>query len=131
MPLLWSLHVSIKALAFGLLLLGLSYLFVEIPTNHVWHLLTIGGIGGVILAMISRVSLGHTGRPLQPPKLMSLAFITMVLASVVRSFGPWFLPEKTLLFIDISGFFWIVSFSLFVIFYGPMLLKARLDGRPG
>lgn len=130
-PLLWSLHVSIKAMAFGLILLGLSYFITEIPTNHVWHLLTIGGIGGVILAMISRVSLGHTGRSLQAPKLMPLAFITIVFASVLRTFGPWLLPEKTLLFIDISGFFWIVSFSLFVIIYGPMLLKARLDGRPG
>ena len=130
-PLLWSLHLSIKALAFGLILLGLSYLTPQIPTNHIWHLVTIGGIGGVILAMISRVSLGHTGRPLQAPKLMSLAFSAMVLASLVRSFGPWALPEKTMLFLDISGFLWLLSFGLFVVFYGPMLLKSRADGRPG
>lgn len=130
-PLLWSLHFSIKALAFGLILLGLSYLIPEIPSNHIWHLLTIGGIGGVILAMISRVSLGHTGRALQPPKLMSLAFISMVLASVVRSFGPWGWPENTLMFIDISALLWLISFGLFVIFYGPMLIKSRADGRPG
>lgn len=130
-PLLWSLHISIKALAFGLILLGLSYLTPQIPTNHIWHLVTIGGIGGVILAMISRVSLGHTGRSLQAPKLMSLAFAAMVLASLVRSFGPWVLPEKTMLFLDISGFFWLLSFGLFVFFYGPMLLKSRADGRPG
>tara|TARA_R110000744_G_scaffold89750_4_gene174458 strand:- start:35 stop:1240 length:1206 start_codon:yes stop_codon:yes gene_type:complete len=131
MPLLWSLHLAIKALAFGLILLGMSYLIPKIPTNHIWHLLTVGGIGGVILAMISRVSLGHTGRTLQAPKLMSLAFLTIVLASLLRSFGPWFMPTKTLLFIDISGLLWIVSFTLFIIFYGPMLLKARIDGRPG
>jgi len=130
-PLLWSLHLSIKALAFGLILLGLSYLIPDIPTNHVWHLITIGGIGGVILAMISRVSLGHTGRTLQAPKLMSFAFGAMVLASLVRSFGPWGFPEKTMIFIDISGFLWMISFGLFVVFYGPMLLKVRTDGRPG
>jgi len=130
-PLLWSLHFSIKAMAFGLTLLGLSYLIPEIPSNHVWHLVTVGGIGGVILAMISRVSLGHTGRMLQPPKLMSLAFASMVVASLVRSFGPWGFPEKTLIFVDISGFFWILAFGLFVAFYGPMLLKPREDGRPG
>ncbi|WP_085298956.1 NnrS family protein [Cognaticolwellia mytili] len=130
-PLLWSLHFSIKAMAFGLTLLGLSYLIPEIPNNHVWHLVTVGGIGGVILAMISRVSLGHTGRMLQPPKLMSLAFASMVVASLVRSFGPWGFPEKTLMFVDISGFFWILAFGLFVAFYGPMLLKPREDGRPG
>lgn len=130
-PLLWSLHFSIKAMAFGLTLLGLSYLIPEIPSSHVWHLITVGGIGGVILAMISRVSLGHTGRMLQPPKLMSLAFAAMVVASIVRSFGPWGFPEKTMMFIDISGFFWILAFTLFVFFYGPMLLKPREDGRPG
>ena len=130
-PLLWSLHLAIKALAFGLILLGLSYFIAEVPSNHIWHLLTVGGIGGVILAMISRVSLGHTGRSLQAPKLMSLAFVAMILASVVRSFGPWGLPEKTLLFIDISGALWLLAFGLFVVLYGPMLLKARVDGRPG
>lgn len=130
-PLLWSLHVAIKALAFGLILLGLSYLIPEIPSNHVWHLLTIGGIGGIIIAMTSRVSLGHTGRALQAPKLMSVAFISLVLASLVRSFGPWAFPEKTMVFIDISGILWSLSFGLFVVFYAPMLLRARADGRPG
>ena len=66
-PLLWSLHLAIKALAFGLILLGLSYLIPKIPNSHIWHLITVGGLGGVILAMISRVSLGHTGRTLQAP----------------------------------------------------------------
>ena len=94
--------------------------------KHVW-----ANIGGVILAMISRVSLGHTGRTLQPPMLMSLAFAAMVLASLIRSFGPWGLPEKTMMFIDISGLLWLISFTLFVIFYAPMLLKPRADGRPG
>ncbi len=130
-PLLWSLHLAIKALAFGLVLLGISYLIPEVPSNHIWHLLTVGGIGGVILAMISRVSLGHTGRSLQAPKLMSLAFSSIVLASLVRSFGPWGFPAQTLIFIDVSGLLWLISFGLFSILYGPMLLKARMDGRPG
>jgi uncharacterized protein involved in response to NO len=130
-PLLWSLHLSIKTLAFGLILLGISYLMPDIPSNHIWHLLTISGLGGVILAMISRVSLGHTGRALAPPVLMSVAFTAVTLAGLVRSFGPWGFPEKTMLFIDISGFLWLLSFGLFVLFYAPMLFKARIDGRPG
>jgi uncharacterized protein involved in response to NO len=130
-PLLWSLHLAIKALAFGLILLGLSYLIPEIPSSHILHLITVGGLGGVILAMISRVSLGHTGRTLQAPKLMSLAFAALILASLVRSFGPWGFPDKTMIFINISGLLWMVSFMLFAICYGPMLLKARADGRSG
>ena len=130
-PLLWSLHAAMKFISFGLIILGLSYLIPEVPSNHVWHLLTIGGIGGLILAMISRVSLGHTGRPLQPPKAMTAAYLFISLAALIRTFGPWGLPEKTLLFIDISGAFWLAAFAIFVFTYGPMLVSARKDGRPG
>lgn len=129
--LLWSLHAAMKFMCFGLLVLGVSYLIPEVPSNHAWHLLTIGGMGGLILAMISRVSLGHTGRQLMPPKAMSIAFVLINLAALVRTFGPWLLPEKTLLFIDISGGFWILSFVIFIAFYAPMLMRPRADGRPG
>lgn len=130
-PLLWSIHIAIKFISFGLIILGASYLTTEIPSNHVWHLLTIGGMGGLILAMISRVSLGHTGRPLSPPKAMTFAYIFITLAALVRALGPWILPEKTLLFIDISGTFWLLAFGIFVVTYAPMLMNARKDGRPG
>jgi uncharacterized protein involved in response to NO len=130
-PLLWSIHISIKFIAYGLILLGLSYLITDIPSNHLWHLLTVGGMGGLILAMISRVSLGHTGRPLSPPKVIVFAYFSIILAALVRSIGPWVLPEKTLMFIDISGTFWLLAFGIFVVTYAPMLMSARKDGRPG
>ena len=130
-PLLWSIHISIKFIAYGLIILGASYLIPEVPSSHMWHLLTVGGMGGLILAMISRVSLGHTGRALSPPKAMTAAYIFIILAALIRSFGPWALPEKTLVFIDISGTFWLFAFGIFVITYAPMLMSARKDGRPG
>jgi uncharacterized protein involved in response to NO len=130
-PLLWSFHFAILFVWFGLLILGLSYLQNDVPLNHVWHLLTIGGIGGIILAMISRVSLGHTGRPLAPPKIMSTAFFMISLATLIRVFGPLLMPEKSLLFYDISGFCWLIGFGSFVVKYGPMLWSARADNRPG
>ena len=130
-PLLWSLHIAIKFIAYGLIILGASYLIPEVPSNHMWHLLTVGGMGGLILAMISRVSLGHTGRPLTPPKIMTAAYIFIVLAALVRTFGPLISPEKTSVFIDISGTFWLLAFGIFVITYAPRLMAARKDGRPG
>jgi uncharacterized protein involved in response to NO len=130
-PLLWSFHLAIKFIAYGLIILGLSYLIPAIPSSHIWHLLTVGGMGGLILAMISRVSLGHTGRPLIPPKAMTAAYIFITLAALVRAIGPWVLPKKTLLFIDISGTFWLFAFGIFVITYVPMLMSGRKDGRPG
>jgi len=130
-PLLWSLHIALKFIWVGLILLGISYLIPKIPSNHIWHLLTIGGIGGLILAMISRVSLGHTGRSLTPPKTMSLAFSLIIVSSLTRSIGPWLIPTNTAIFFDISGFCWMLSFGIFVYSYGPMLLTPRKDGRPG
>ncbi len=130
-PLLWSFHFAILFVWFGLIILGISYLQTDVPVNHVWHLLTIGGIGGIILAMTSRVSLGHTGRPLAPPKVMNIAFMAISLAALIRVFGPLLIPTKAFIFYDISGFFWLVAFGCFVVKYGPMLLSGRADNRPG
>jgi uncharacterized protein involved in response to NO len=130
-PLLWSMHAAIKFISFGLILLGIAYLTPSVPANHIWHLLTVGGMGGLILAMISRVSLGHTGRPLVPPKAIIFAFIFISLAALVRTFGPWLLPEKSFMFIDTSATLWMLAFIIFIVTYGPMLISARKDGRPG
>ena len=130
-PLLWSFHFAILFVWFGLIVLGISYLQADVPLGHVWHLLTIGGIGGIILAMISRVSLGHTGRPLAPPKIMFLAFFMISVAALLRVFGPLIMPEKAMIFYDISATCWFIAFGSFVVKYGPMLLSARADNHPG
>ncbi|MEM5529585.1 NnrS family protein [Gammaproteobacteria bacterium AS21] len=129
-PLLWSMHTSIAFISLGLILLGLAYLTPSIPNHHLWHLLTIGGMGGLILAMMSRVSLGHTGRPLIPPKAITVAYISITLASIVRVFGPWALPDKSSMFIDASATLWILAFIIFIATYGPMLVSARKDEQP-
>lgn len=130
-PLLWSLHLAVIFMGLGLFLTGASYFSDSLPSQHLWHILTIGGIGGLILAMISRVSLGHTGRTLSPPKSMSIAFLLIFIAAIVRSFLPIYFPELTMLLYQASAGLWYLSFGLFVFHYGPMLLRSRADGRPG
>jgi uncharacterized protein involved in response to NO len=130
-PLLWSLHGAVKFIWVALVLLGVSYLVEEIQSNHVWHLLTIGGIGGLILTMMTRVTLGHTGRPLMPPKFISLAFSLIFVAALIRAIGPWAFAQHTNLFIDLSGLCWLIGYSIFIVKVGPMLTKARIDGGPG
>jgi uncharacterized protein involved in response to NO len=130
-PLLWSLHLAMFFVWFSLMLLAFAWVNTDIPMIEAWHLLTIGGMSGLILAMISRVSLGHTGRPLMPPKTMSLAFSLIFLSAILRSFGPWFTPEHSLFWIDLSITCWVISFGLFVYHYAPMLLAPRADNRPG
>lgn len=130
-PLLWSLHISVCFLCIALLLLGISYSVTSIPKQHIWHLLTIGCVANIILSMMSRVSLGHTGRVLQTSPIMSIAFVCLPLAAIIRSLGAWLLPQFYLVVITLSTILWLLSFLIFIIHYTPILFKPRIDGRPG
>ena len=95
------------------------------------HMFTVGAISGMILAMISRVTLGHTGRPLNPPKLISLAYICILLATLLRVVLPGWFPVYSHLAIIAAGLLWIIAYSIYAVFYGPMMITTRADGRPG
>lgn len=130
-PLLWSLHLSYLLLSLGLILYSLALFFPSINATSVIHLAAIAGIGGIILAMISRVSLGHTGRSLNPSKWMSIAFIGTAISGLIRVIFPYFMPNLPLMAYWISILFWCCAFLMFILFYAKMLLSARLDKRPG
>lgn len=127
-PLLWSLHLAYAWLVVALLALAAWHLGLPILGSAALHLFTIGTIGGLILAMMARVSLGHTGRALQPPKLMTLAFGAIGLAAAVRVGLSGVAPR---LAVALSAALWCLGFGLFVYCYGPMLWRARVDGGPG
>ncbi|POA51530.1 MULTISPECIES: NnrS family protein [unclassified Pseudomonas] len=127
-PLLWSLHLAYAWLALACLGMALWHGGVALNPSLAVHCLTIGAMAGLILAMIARVSLGHTGRPLQPPAGMTQAFILINLAGVCRVLlVPW-LPQAGLW---LAGACWALAFALYAWRYGPMLLQPRVDGHPG
>lgn len=130
-PLLWSLHMAYAFLPIGLLAMALHHAGLLVNSSAALHCFAVGTVGGMILAMISRVTLGHTGRVLEPPKPMALAFILILLAAMVRVVLPVWLPVFTNWGIGLAGVFWLLAYGLFVIYYGPMLMSARVDGRPG
>jgi len=130
-PLVWTLHVSMMFLPIGLLLMGLHFVFGIVSFSAALHSLTVGVIGGMILAMTSRVSLGHTGRPLAVPFVMVLAFIAIACATLVRSVFVAVLPQFTAQLWLLSGILWCIAFGFFVWVYLPILCKPRADGRPG
>jgi uncharacterized protein involved in response to NO len=130
-PLLWSLHLSYFLLSIGLILYGLSLFFPSVNSTSMIHLAVIGGAGGIILSMISRVSLGHTGRSLNTVKWMNIAFIATALSAIARVILPYLMPHNPMLTYTISGLLWVSAFTLFVIFYARILLSPRLDNRPG
>ncbi|MFS2093743.1 NnrS family protein [Pseudomonas sp. Pseusp11] len=127
-PLLWSLHLAYGWLAVACLGMALWHFGVPVNPSLAVHCLTIGAMAGLVLAMIARVSLGHTGRPLEPPSGMTLAFILLNLACLSRVVLVLFLPLAALW---LAGLCWALAFALYAWRYGPMLLRARVDGHPG
>ena len=92
---------------------------------------TAGGIGALTLGMMARVALGHTGRMLEPAPLMTLAFVAVNLAALIRVALPLFFPTLYLQGIVASGLLWMTAFGLFAAIYTPILLRPRVDGKPG
>jgi uncharacterized protein involved in response to NO len=85
----------------------------------------------IIYGMITRVSLGHTGRRLHPRAAIVVGYYLLLFAAVVRVFVPAILPRFYTAALLVSGSLWIAAFVLFLIVYSPMLLAPRSDGRPG
>ncbi|MCP3863836.1 MULTISPECIES: NnrS family protein [Alteromonadaceae] len=130
-PLVWSLHFTMLFIPIGLGLLSLHFFGANITLSTAIHSLTVGAIGGMILAMMSRVSLGHTGRMLQVGKLMSVAFFAIVISAIVRSIALAIWPQWTIQFWVLAGCLWCLAFGLFFFKYLPVLSAPRVDGRPG
>ncbi|PSU36489.1 NnrS family protein [Photobacterium lutimaris] len=130
-PLLWLLHFAYLAMTIGMLLLALHYSLGSVSYSIALHTLTVGGIGCMILAMIARVSLGHTGRALQIKPIIVVAFVALVLATLARTLLIALQPTLTIQAYIISAGLWALAFAIFTTAYFPILSRARVDGRPG
>lgn len=126
--LLWSLHLAYAWLVIAFIAMGLWHFSLITNESAALHALTVGAMAGLILAMISRVTLGHTGRKLIPPKAMTIAFALFNIGAIFRVFA---LQIGYINALWIASALWSASFLIFIFYYAPMLLKARVDGRPG
>lgn len=123
-PLLWSLHLTYVLLGIGFICLGASYFTDVIRFADALHIIGIGAIGGMILAIMSRVSLGHTGRLIQSAPLMSLAFLMMFFAALTRVLLPSL--GQAMLGWQLSAVLWVIAFALFILHYSKILIRQRL-----
>ena len=80
---------------------------------------------------MARVSLGHTGRTLQPSRWTVYAFALLNLGAAARVFGPMLFGGNYTFWVHLSGGLWVLCFLLFLAVYLPILIKPRIDGRPG
>ncbi|MBW3812566.1 NnrS family protein [Aeromonas hydrophila] len=130
-PLLWSLHLAYLFIPLGLLALGALAAGLPISLSLASHLLSAGCMGTMILGMIARVSLGHSGRALQVGRRIQYAFALVIMAALFRVVIPLFWPAYTLHGWNLSGLAWSLAYGLFVWVYAPILTSPRADGRPG
>lgn len=129
-PMLWSLHLSYLCLPVSLFILAL-WEPTPFVVKNIMHFFAIGTIAGVCLSMITRVSLGHTGRNIYQGPNMVGPFTFIILAAFIRGVLPVVMPEATAEWHILSGLLWSVSFSHFIYHFASVLFQYRPDGRPG
>lgn len=130
-PIIWVLHVAYAWLPVGLALKA-AWLFGAPVADTSWlHALTAGAFSTMILAVMSRAALGHTGRELVAPDLVVVAYYAIGIAALMRVFGPMLLAEAWRFWMIGSGALWSLAFLLFVVVYAPILCSPRADGRAG
>jgi uncharacterized protein involved in response to NO len=129
-PILWVLHLGYLWLVIGLAWKGLVDLSGFLPPADALHGLGIGAVGTMTLAVMSRATLGHTGRPLHAPPLVVAAYLLVGAAAIAR-LAAALAPTHATSLLVISGALWSVAFAAFVVSLGPALVQPRLDGRPG
>ena len=123
-PLVWILHSGYAWLGTGLVLLGGSVLFGFVPRSSGIHALTAGAIGVMTLAVMTRATLGHTGRERRADRRTLAIYLLVNAAALVRVAAPWSAEAMVLLLI-VSGVLWSAAFALFALAYGPMLARPR------
>lgn len=130
-PLIWVLHLGYLWLGAALLLKGIFFL-TGAPFAEKWiHAFTVGTFTTMIIAVMTRASLGHTGRALIAPKPISTSYLLISVAGVLRIFGGLPVPNDYDWAIAIAGIAWIASFAIFIWVYAPILSGPRADGKPG
>ena len=127
-PLLWSLHAGSAWAVIGLFLVGASDLGGPVPHAAGLHALTAGAMGATILAVMTRVGLGHTGRPLRLPDRVVWCYALVHGGALLRVVAPFTAGDVLL---PASGVVWAGAFGLFAARYWRILTEPRLDGAPG
>lgn len=129
-PILWILHLSYAWIAVGFALLSASALGFLAP-GAATHAFAAGAMGGVIIGMITRTALGHTGRPLKVGRSETAAYVLVQLACVLRVTAALMPEFGYMRLIEASAACWAVAFLVYVATYAPRLWKPRADGKPG
>jgi len=121
-PLLFILHVAYAWLPIGYAMTGMASLGLIFTPTTALHALTMGAIGTMVFAMLTRVPLGHTGRPLHVSRLVVVAYVVLTFAIIVRIVSPW-VQEHYLGMVNLAAGSWCLAFAIFLWVYWPVLTR--------
>jgi uncharacterized protein involved in response to NO len=124
-PLLSILHVGYLWLVAGVALLGLSLVINAVPLAAAVHALTAGAMGTMSVAVMTRATLGHTGRVLRADKVTLVIYALVSASALLRISAAWAVDGQMDLY-QVAALAWVGAFALFIAEYGPMLLARRL-----
>ncbi len=129
-PIVWILHAGHFWLIVGFALLAASHFSDEISRDAGLHAFTAGAIGTMIIAMVTRVSLGHSGREIKASPAIVVAYFMVILGSILRviaALAQTLLPgEGYSYLIGAGGLLWAGGFVVFTIVFWPILTRSRL-----
>lgn len=128
-PIVWVLHAGYAWMVLGLAMMAAALGFGLGSDVAALHAFGTGAVGTMILAIMSRASLGHSGRPLIAPRPVVAAYVLVSIAALLRTFAPQFIPDLYMELMLASALVWIAAFSLFAITFAPILLTPRAPAR--
>ena len=124
-PLIWILHLGYAWLGLGLIMLGATLLWDAIPRSAGIHAVTVGAIGVMTLAVMTRATRGHSGRPLAADRATLFIYVAILASAALRVAAPFAEGLNAALLMSSSAL-WSLAFAGFALAYAPMLLKRRL-----
>ncbi|HET7729029.1 MAG TPA: NnrS family protein [Usitatibacter sp.] len=129
-PLVWILHAAYAWIPIHLGLRALAAMGLA-PDPLATHALTIGVIGGMTIGMMTRTARGHTGLQLVAGTAEVTCYALVMIAALVRVFGPLLVPSAYVATVLVSGVCWSLAFAIYFFRYWPLLTRPRVDGKPG
>jgi uncharacterized protein involved in response to NO len=130
MPILLVLHLGYAWLVAGLALKGGAAFIDGLSETGALHALTVGAVGTMMMAVMSRAALGHTGRKLVAHPVTVAAYALISLAALLRLAAPALAAAAPYVMTG-SAVAWSLAAVLFLSVYAPILIRPRLDGQPG
>lgn len=129
-PILWILYAAYAWAIVGFILTGLSTFGLVLPSAAL-HAFTAGAMGAAIIGMVSRVSLGHTGRPIHANRPILIAYVLVLIGGAMRVFGPILVPKAYVTLIVTAGLVWSGALILLLTQIASILVSPRPDGKEG